>query len=216
MRCSASARSLGGVEPQVVVASRAAATAWSASSAPPRATSAIGCSSIGETSVNVVGDATRAPPNQCSVETWMPSTTVSLVVLPSPRQRTSVRSFVSERYWGQGSPVKPGQQGSGEEEAHAFRHQMAHEDHLVRVPVAAPTAEHALESLWLIHAGLTTRASRSPARHPRNTPRGRGWLVLAAPRRSAGVPASARASSRTAGSDVPRRTPRLRRPARAS
>ncbi len=35
--------------------SRAAATAWSASSAPPRATSAIGCSSIGETSSNVVG-----------------------------------------------------------------------------------------------------------------------------------------------------------------
>ena len=71
---------------------------------PPRATSAIGCSSIGETSVNALGEPTRSPPIQCSVETSMPSTTARLVVLPSPvsEERSEGRS-VSERYGGQGN-----------------------------------------------------------------------------------------------------------------
>jgi len=42
------------------------------------------CSSIGEMSVNRAGEGTRRPPIQWSVETSMPSTTASLVVLPSP------------------------------------------------------------------------------------------------------------------------------------
>ena len=62
--CSTAARSIGDMPPQIENAPRAAATAAAASCAPPRATSAIGCSSIGETSVNVSGDATRLPPIQ--------------------------------------------------------------------------------------------------------------------------------------------------------
>ena len=38
-------------------------------SAEPAEISAIGCSSIGEMSVNVVSDATRSPPIQCRVST---------------------------------------------------------------------------------------------------------------------------------------------------
>jgi hypothetical protein len=64
---------MGGNPPHPWAASRAAATAAEASSDPPRATSAIGRSSTGETSVNVSTDETRAPPIQCSVETSTPS-----------------------------------------------------------------------------------------------------------------------------------------------
>ena len=44
------------------------------SASPPRATSASGCSSMGERSVNVPGDATRRPPIQCRVSTATPAT----------------------------------------------------------------------------------------------------------------------------------------------
>jgi hypothetical protein len=47
------------MEPQVSKPFLAASTAASASVLPPRAISAIGCSSIGETSVNVESDGTR-------------------------------------------------------------------------------------------------------------------------------------------------------------
>ena len=55
-------------------ASVAAATASSASRSPPRATSAIGCASIGERSAKVASLATRSPPMKCSVETSTPAT----------------------------------------------------------------------------------------------------------------------------------------------
>jgi hypothetical protein len=70
--------------PLVENAPRAAATAAAASCSPPRATSAIGCSSIGEMSVNASGDPTRLPPIQWSVETSMPSMmAVPPVLIPS-------------------------------------------------------------------------------------------------------------------------------------
>ena len=75
---------MGDVAPQTWNAPRAAATAAAASFAPPRATSAIGRSSIGETSVNVSGEATRFPPIQWSVVTSTPSmTAVPPVLIPS-------------------------------------------------------------------------------------------------------------------------------------
>ena len=73
--------------PQTGNASRAAATAAAASSAPPRATSAIGASSIGETSVNVRLDDTRRPPIQWSVETSTPSIVAVPPVLIPPWAR---------------------------------------------------------------------------------------------------------------------------------
>jgi hypothetical protein len=69
-----SARSLSDVVPQVSKPFLAASTAAFASSTPPRATSAIGSSSIGDMSVNVAEEPTRSPPIQCSVETSTPST----------------------------------------------------------------------------------------------------------------------------------------------
>ena len=70
--------------PQTWNAPRAAATAAAASCVPPRATSAIGASSIGETSVNVPADPTRLPPIQWSVETSTPSImAVPPVLIPS-------------------------------------------------------------------------------------------------------------------------------------
>ncbi len=82
--CRTAARSIGGIAPQIANAPRAAATAAAASFAPPRATSAIGCSSMGETSVNVAADATRLPPIQWSVETSTPSmVAVPPVLIPS-------------------------------------------------------------------------------------------------------------------------------------
>jgi hypothetical protein len=50
---------LSDIEPQVSNPFFAASTAAFASSTPPRATSAIGSSSIGETSVNVSSEPTR-------------------------------------------------------------------------------------------------------------------------------------------------------------
>jgi hypothetical protein len=84
-----SARSFGAIEPQVSKPFLAASTAASASFAPPRAISAIGVSSIGETSVKVEADATRSPPIQWSVETSTPSTaTRSLRSVPSQPGRS--------------------------------------------------------------------------------------------------------------------------------
>jgi hypothetical protein len=62
------------IEPQVSKPFLAASTASEASSAPPRATSAIGSPSIGEMSMKVEPDGTRSPPIQWSVETSTPST----------------------------------------------------------------------------------------------------------------------------------------------
>jgi hypothetical protein len=67
-------RRFGAMPPQASNPAFAAATAASTSSTPPRATSAIGSSSIGETSVNASAEPTRSPPIQWSVETSMPST----------------------------------------------------------------------------------------------------------------------------------------------
>jgi hypothetical protein len=70
-------------------APRAAATALSASAWPPRATSAMTCSSIGETSRKVSDEPTRSPPIQCSVETSTPSiSAVPPVGGSSPRGRS--------------------------------------------------------------------------------------------------------------------------------
>jgi hypothetical protein len=65
----------------------AASTAAFASSTPPRATSAIGSSSIGEMSVKVEREGTRSPPIQWSVETSTPSTSTRPLssVLPETR-----------------------------------------------------------------------------------------------------------------------------------
>lgn len=105
--CNTAARSMGGNPPHPKAASRAAATAASASWAPPRATSAIGCSSIGETSVNVRAEATRRPPIQWSVETSTPSIVVEPPVVPSRQDEPNVaRSFGSERYGEAAQPVK--------------------------------------------------------------------------------------------------------------
>jgi hypothetical protein len=65
---------LSDIEPQVSKPFLAASTAAFASSTPPRATSAIGSSSIGEMSVKVEREGTRSPPIQWSVETSTPST----------------------------------------------------------------------------------------------------------------------------------------------
>jgi hypothetical protein len=54
----------------------AAATARPTSAAPPAATSARGCSSMGETSVKVREEATRRPPIQCRVSTATPARVV--------------------------------------------------------------------------------------------------------------------------------------------
>src|SRR5215469_13494120 len=70
-----SARSSRGIAAQPGKACCAAATAWATSGAAPAATSASGCSSMGETSVKVRVDATRWPPIQCRVLTVTPSTT---------------------------------------------------------------------------------------------------------------------------------------------
>jgi len=67
----------------------AASTAAAASSAPPRATSAIGVSSIGEMSEKVEPDATRSPPIQCSVETSIPS----ISTLPLSAVLPEIRSY---------------------------------------------------------------------------------------------------------------------------
>ena len=85
----------------------------SASAAPPRATSAMGISSIGETSTKVSADATRVPPIQWSVETSMPSTTACPVATLSSRRGTRCvpRSFGHERYGRCQAAVKP--QGTG-------------------------------------------------------------------------------------------------------
>ena len=82
-----SARCLSAIEPQVSKPFFAASTAALASSTPPRATSAIGSSSIGEMSVKVESDGTRSPPIQCSVETSTPSTSTRPLsaVLPETR-----------------------------------------------------------------------------------------------------------------------------------
>jgi hypothetical protein len=65
---------LRSIEPHDSKPFLAASTAAAASSAPPRATSAIGSSSIGEISVKIEPDRTRSPPIQWSVETSTPST----------------------------------------------------------------------------------------------------------------------------------------------
>ena len=84
-----SARCFGAIGSQVSKPFLAASTAASASSTPPRATSAIGVSSIGEISEKVEADATRSPPIQWSVETSTPSTsTRSLRAVPSQPGRS--------------------------------------------------------------------------------------------------------------------------------
>ena len=100
---STSARSFGPMAPQAEAPARAASTAASASAAPPRATSPIGRSSMGETSVNVVSEATRAPPIQWSVDTSDPfHVDVRARAAPSSVRRRAEphapRSFATERY----------------------------------------------------------------------------------------------------------------------
>ena len=73
------ARSAGGTAAQPRKAARAASTAASTSAAPPRATSAMGSSSIGDTSVKVAGEATLRPPIQWRVSTATPATCAMLV-----------------------------------------------------------------------------------------------------------------------------------------
>jgi hypothetical protein len=80
---------LGAIEPQVSKPFLAASTAVSASSAPPRATSAIVVSSIGEISEKVEDDGTRSPPIQCSVETSTPS----ISTLPLSADLPETRSY---------------------------------------------------------------------------------------------------------------------------
>ena len=80
--CRTAARSGGGVRDQPSNASRAARTAAATSASPPRATSASGCPSMGDRSVNVPGDATRRPPIQCRVSTATPATSASLIAIP--------------------------------------------------------------------------------------------------------------------------------------
>ncbi len=72
------ARSSGLAAAQPGKAALAAATAAATSAAPPRAISAIGCSPIGDTSVNVSAEETRRPPIQCLVST---STSATFAVL---------------------------------------------------------------------------------------------------------------------------------------
>ena len=68
----------------------AAATARSASRCPPRAISPSGCSSIGETSVNVLALATRSPPMKWSGETSTPATVMRSLIPSSRSQRPDV------------------------------------------------------------------------------------------------------------------------------
>src|SRR5690242_11141959 len=79
MARSTAARLDGGVAAQPPNASRAAPTAASTSAAPPRATSAMGASSIGDTSLNVAGEATLRPPIQWRVSTATPATRAGFV-----------------------------------------------------------------------------------------------------------------------------------------
>src|SRR5690348_2100730 len=76
---NAAARSGGGAAAQPLNAARAALTAASTSAAPPRAISAMTASSIGDTSVNVAGEATLRPPIQWRVSTSTPATRAVLV-----------------------------------------------------------------------------------------------------------------------------------------
>jgi hypothetical protein len=78
---------LSDIEPQVSKPFLAASTAAFASSTPPRATSAIGSSSIGEISVKVEREGTRSPPIQWSVETSTSSNSTRPLssVLPETR-----------------------------------------------------------------------------------------------------------------------------------
>ena len=83
-----SARCLSAIDPQVSKPFFAASTALDASSAPPRATSAIGSSSIGEMSVKVESEGTRSPPIQWSVETSTPSTSMRPLSSGLPKTRS--------------------------------------------------------------------------------------------------------------------------------
>jgi hypothetical protein len=83
---------------------RAAATARSTSAWPPRATWAMTCSSIGETSSKDSDDPTRSPPIQCSVETSTPSISA---VSPVGALLSLAGSFGTERYGGRVRRVKP-------------------------------------------------------------------------------------------------------------
>ena len=86
---STAARSSGGVAAQPANAAFAALTAPATSAGPPRATSAMGASSIGDKSVNVAAEATRRPPIQWRVSTATPATRGVLV----GKQITTRRSF---------------------------------------------------------------------------------------------------------------------------
>ena len=91
IRCRTAARSFGGVRPHSSAAWPATSTAAPTVVASPRATSAMTCSSMGDTSGNRSGELRRSPPTRWSVEISTPSTTASSSVVSS-------ESFVSERY----------------------------------------------------------------------------------------------------------------------
>ena len=91
IRCRTAARSFGGVRPHSSAARPATSTATPTVVASPRATSAMTCSSMGETSGNRSGELRRSPPTRWSVEIATLSTTASSSVVSS-------ESFVSERY----------------------------------------------------------------------------------------------------------------------
>jgi hypothetical protein len=91
-----SARCFSAIEPHVSKPFFAASTAAAASSAPPRATSAIACSSIGEMSVKVEREGTRSPPIQWSIETSTPSTSTRPLSTGLPEIRSYPNGMEAE------------------------------------------------------------------------------------------------------------------------
>ena len=85
--CSTAARSFGGVADQPPNAWPAARTAAATSASPPRATSASGCSSMGDRSVKAPADSARWPPIQCRVSTATPATFATLMRNTAPSRR---------------------------------------------------------------------------------------------------------------------------------
>ena len=105
---STAARSAGGVAAQPANAAFAARTASATSAVPPRATSAMGASSIGEKSVKVPAEATRWPPIQWRVSTATPATCAvhSFICLPRGRSALGGLPGFGRRVLAAGTPQR--------------------------------------------------------------------------------------------------------------